>query len=169
MSAAGDTETIYRTPRWVKIALIGSISLNMLIVGFAAGAAWKFRKGGWHGGGRPSPMRALGRFARDLPQAKRARVRAIVDRERETIRGLRAEIRKKRRNLRAALTTPTFDRVRFEKAQREFFDALVAVRKGSIGLLPEIAEGLTQVEREELARVMTRRGRRGRWHRQRRD
>ena len=46
MTEAGTprTERVRRTPRWLLVALLASLALNLIIVGSVAGAMWRFRK-----------------------------------------------------------------------------------------------------------------------------
>ncbi|MEO1264313.1 MAG: periplasmic heavy metal sensor [Pseudomonadota bacterium] len=148
-----------RTARWVKIVLTLSVALNLLIIGVAAGVAWKFR----HGfdtprlGGPP-----LARFIRRLPEEKRTPIREVMRERRDAMRPLRRQMQEARRTMIEALRADTFDRAAFEQAATNYIDTLTTLRRQALTYVPQVAEGLSVAERADLADALMRPRRRGR-------
>lgn len=46
MSEGKNVDAPARIPRWVKFLLVASLAINLLVIGLAAGAAWRFSRNG---------------------------------------------------------------------------------------------------------------------------
>ena len=73
--------------RWVRWLLIGSLALNLIVVGVVAGAAWRFAGHGRDGGKAPPPIGAL--LYRDLDRDTRNALRSAVEGDHESFRARR--------------------------------------------------------------------------------
>ena len=63
-------------PRWMVGALVGSLALNLLVLGLAAGALWHGRWGQVAGGG--NLLGNLMAFSQTLPAPRRQELKALV-------------------------------------------------------------------------------------------
>jgi uncharacterized membrane protein len=68
-------------PRWVKAALLGSLAVNLLVLGLGAGALWQLRTGQMAGGGNLHSN--LMAFSQTLPANRRAELDALVGDQRQ--------------------------------------------------------------------------------------
>lgn len=147
--------TARRTGRWLKIALVASLAINLLIIGAACAAAWRFR----HMPPPPPGLQGtlLG-FAGTLPPGRRLELWQATRDERQAMEPLRAEIRSAMVSLRSALVAEPFDREQFAKAQARVLEAETKARTEAQKLFLNIASQLTRDEREKFAKA-TERGR----------
>ena len=153
-----------RRSRWLKIALAVSLAFNLLIVGFAVGAAWRF-KARFGGGGGPDA--AIDRFVSTLPEGRRGDVRQRLDARRPTIMQLRRELRQVRRTMGDVVRADPFDRPQFDRVRQNYGTLQSRLTTEIAETLGDVAEQLTVEERRELLRQWRRgRGPR-RWRRDR--
>lgn len=140
-------------PRWMKITLAVSLALNMLIVGFAAGAAWRFHaKGGVFG---PS----FHRFAETLDGPKRDRILSLLNEKQVRDASARQELRNARRKATDLMLAEPFDVEAFRVAKDDLVRLVQSRVAQRFDALPEIAENLSIEERRQLLRMMRRSGR----------
>src|SRR5262245_10716491 len=103
-----------RKPRWMMVALLASLALNLLIVGWVAGAVWRFRK--------PPVFAAtitpnlLG-YASTLAPERRKQLWDATAQERRHVRPFRREVRAAREETVKALIAEPFEKQRFIAAQ----------------------------------------------------
>jgi len=100
------------SPRWVKIALALSLSLNLLVLGLAGGAALGVHRAGGDGPGMRSL--GLGPFARGLDRADRAALRDRIDRGGMRVQG--QALARALRDVARALRADPFDRASADAA-----------------------------------------------------
>jgi len=155
-SEASQERTQYRSPRWMRIALIVSVALNMLVIGFAAGAAWKFRHHGWR------HTAAIDRFIDAQPEAMRSDIRSQWQKARQTRRELRQRMRVQRLRVRDSLTRDPFDRPAYEHARSQALKTLSQMRASRLDALANIAERLPAAQRRAFVDMLERR-----WHQRR--
>ncbi len=147
---------------WMRILLVASLAFNLVILGFAGGAFWKWRHGGHWG------MRGFGgqisTYLRTLPDERRAEIR-------DAIRPLYTEIRPLRKNIRAArddvaevLKADRFDRAKFEEAMGKMRKEEFMARSALTSVLAEFAGKMTAAERRNYVKHLQRRHR---WRRSR--
>lgn len=151
---AGETEPRRKRSRWIWIALALSLSINLLVVGFAVGAAYRLR--GWDSGQGVKPIQ---KFLRDLSAEKRARLRPLLRQRRQTLRAARREARSERRKLREILRADTFDQVAFDAQRRRHLDAFQKLHEARFAKVEDMMTGLTAQERRRLLRALARRRR----------
>jgi uncharacterized membrane protein len=136
-----------RTLRWV---LIGSLALNVLILGavvstlcFAHFAEPAPRMGGFKG------MPLLG-FARTLPRDRADFIRQKVADAQPNFETLRRGIRDARAEVRAAMTAEPFDQAKLEAALGSIVAAEANEAKGKTALFGDVVRQLTPQERSDL-------------------
>ena len=149
-----------RSPRWMRIALVLSVALNMLIVGFVAGAAWKFR----HGGGF-HPDFVIEKMAARQSEPVRTQMLKVWRETRERARVLRREARDARRKLGDVLRAETFDRAAFEAEKAVAMTKWTELRALRAGALADVAERLSAEDRRKLIDRLERMRRFRRWRR----
>ena len=145
MSDAATTlgRAVRQAPRWMLLLLIGSLAVNFLVIGLAAGAMWRFRG--------PPPLAGvtpnlLG-YASTLPSDRRKALWDQTEGERQTLRPFRREVRAAREETIKALVAEPFDREKFVAAQEKQSEAEQRARQAVQGLFAKIAAGLTPEER----------------------
>lgn len=150
-----------RAPRWMWIALIASLAVNVAVIGVFAGAGLSMRYGGAGIGGGPGP--ALMRFADTLPAERRQVIRAQMQGQRGVITPLRREVRQARGEVIRALQAEPFDKAAFLAAERRVLAADTRLREAGAQALAEIAAVMTAEERRNFTslRHMRRHGRGG--------
>ncbi len=145
-----------RTRRWVWWLLVGSLALNLLIVGVIGGAFWAVRSGGmWDA---PTVAARSFQFMQSLPEETRSEVRSVLrsywDRVSPNVRELRAT----RRDLARLVSTDPLDDV----ALRQALDALRqkenALRLSATDMLINSLKRLPASRRVDFLRTFARHG-----------
>lgn len=102
----GDSDAVRSlgtSPRWLKLALVVSLMVNMLFVGAIAGQLlMRGKHHGHRGGGIADVLRAL-------PEARRKEVGAVWEQNRAEMRAHRDEVRRLRRAARDVIAKEPFD------------------------------------------------------------
>lgn len=149
MTVAATSAPGRRMPRWVLVALVTSLALNLLIVGSVAGAVWRFRKPPvWAGAVTPN---LLG-YASTLPPQRRKELWDATAEERRRVRPYRREVRAARDETVKALVAEPFERQRFLAAQVRQAEVEGSAREAVRNLYVKIAEKLTPEERRAFPR-----------------
>jgi uncharacterized membrane protein len=144
MSDAGTPRPTRRTPRWLLVALIASLALNLITIGSIAGAVWRFRKPpAWAGVITPN---LLG-YASTLPRERRKQLWEASAGERRHLRPLRREVRLAREETIKILAVEPFDLRHFIAAQNRQAEAESRAREAVRSLYAKLAETLTPEER----------------------
>lgn len=154
--------------RWGRRALIASLALNMLIIGFAASAMWRHRKETAFAGNAIN-ANLLG-FTQTLPAERRQVLWRQTAAERRAMRPLRGEVRAARMAVRSVFLTEPFNATEFTKAQERLFEAETRARREAQRLFLGVANALTKEERAAFARWQPEEatrpfGRKRGWHR----
>jgi uncharacterized membrane protein len=147
MSDAGTpmTRSVRTAPRWMQVALLLSLAVNLVIVGLVAGAVWRFRPPPHLTGSVVIPN-LLG-YASTLPAQRRKALWDATAEERSHVRPYRREVRAAREETIKALTAEPFDRERFKAAQSRQAETENRARQAVQDLYVKIADGLTAEER----------------------
>ena len=107
MSAPSAAAAGARAPRWMRVALVLSLALNLGIAGLVAGAAW--RSAGDAGMHAVPPVEGFRSVARALPSAHRESLHDELGALRGEFRDIRREVRTAQRDLLTALRAEPFD------------------------------------------------------------
>ncbi len=139
MEGAGDR-------RWLVMALVVSLAVNMVLIGTAGG--YLLRHSTDLAGGSVSPLapNLLG-YANSLPEHRRKDLWSRTVDERASVRPLRRALREAREEFLLALVAEPFDVARFAAAQDRLLDADRKAREVVHKLYAEIATNLTSAER----------------------
>lgn len=151
MSDAGTPKasSARRAPRWMQVALVLSLALNLVIIGSVAGAVWRFRKPPpWASAVTPN---LLG-YASSLPAQRRKQMWDATTQERSHIRPFRREVRAARDETVKTLTAEPYDRQKFLAAQARQAEAESRARQAVQDLYVKIADSLTPEERHAFPR-----------------
>jgi uncharacterized membrane protein len=128
-------QTPIRAPRWLWIALVASLALNLLVIGMAAAAMFHFKRGHHDFAGR------YREFAQELPIDRQAAFSALIDEQRTILEPLRQRARLARRQAKDAFATEPFDPVKLAEAYalaaaaRQEMATLRAAWLGKVGIL----------------------------------
>jgi uncharacterized membrane protein len=145
VAAMSAPEPRLRTPRWVLVLLIGSLALNLVVLGLVAGAVWRFRSPPpWAGAVTPN---LLG-YAGTLPHDRRRVLWDATADERRQVRPFRREVRLAREETLRMLVAEPFDKQRFVGAQMRQAEAENRARAAVQTLYAEIAAHMTPAERK---------------------
>ena len=137
--------------RWMPLALLASLAVNLLFLGATGAAVWRFRQAAIFGPGQgPGSGNLLG-FTATLPAARKDSIMRQTGEELRVLRPLRAEVRAARHAARVALLADPFDRNAFAMAQARVLDAEFRARKETQNLFLAIAGSMTQEERQAFA------------------
>lgn len=141
-----------RAPRWMWIALVLSVALNLLVVGVVASAAWHLRSGGF------GPHARITRFLATLPQDRSEVLSKVVDSSQQAIRPLRREVWATRKDLARIFTAEPVDEEALAATVARLNDAEMKVRQAYAQLTTKLAKSMTAEERQAFAE----------WHEKRR-
>lgn len=148
-----------KMPRWAKFTLIGSLALNLLVLGLIGGAALKFHHGpGWKHG----HMRGMGfarHYFRGLPRERRKEIRSIIRKRRAELKPYWMKIREARKVMATAIGQDPFDKEKLQAALTALHKAEFASREASQVIMTDIAQQLTPQERKEFLEHFERRAR----------
>lgn len=142
------------TSRWLKLALVLSLALNVLFFGAVAGA-W------WRGGPGPFGGRGAGNivsFMASLPPERRAELMQRSKGLREQSRALRQAARQAARDRADALLAEPFDKQRFFDAQTRQIEAEQRLRLAVRDVMAEAAANMSAKERKAFLNWRDHRG-----------
>jgi uncharacterized membrane protein len=138
-----------RTPPWLMPVLVGSLALNMIVIGAAGSLLW-----------RGQPDAPLGRrvvaniigYAATLPAERRTELERQIKAERGKAWPLRRAMQMAREEVNKALLATPFDQARFVAAWAQLTKADELSREASFELQSAIALHLTPQERSGYLR-----------------
>jgi len=135
--------------RWLVMALVLSLAVNMVLIGTAGG--FLLRHSGDLAGPGAAPLipNLLG-YASTLPEERRKDLWTRTESERVGVRALRRALREAREEFHQALAAEPFDPQRFAAAQDRLLEADRKAREKVHRLYAEIAANLTAAERREF-------------------
>ena len=134
-----------RAPRWMWIALVVSVGLNLLVAGVVASAAWQLRSGGGFG-----PHARISKFLATLPAERAETLREIVAGSQQRFRPLRREVRETRKELARIFAADPIDDQALSATLARLTDAEVKIRQAHGQLAIELAKSMTAEERQAL-------------------
>ena len=140
-----------RPPRWMTVALVVSVAVNLLILGLVVGASFGHDRDDMRT--RMAGMRELGAtpFVMALEPRDRVALGRALAREAEPLRTNRAELRQRFEALLSALRAETFDRASVERLIAD--QRTAASRRQEIGeaALLQFLEEMSPAERRAYA------------------
>ena len=134
--------------RWMWIALIASLAINLFVVGVVARSVWPFRYAA-AGGGGAGLAGNLAAYIGALPEPRRKELRAAMGqvRPQQLLRPLRVELRGARQEAAAAFRAEPFNRENFLAAEGRVQAAEARLRDMIVKLSADMAGRLTSDER----------------------
>lgn len=138
--------------RW-RIFLLGSLALNLLFVGLAAGSLWSGKRHySLMGNARGTSDLAIPGFIKSLPKERAKELRKLIKQQvSPDLTPLTAAIRQARRDAAAALAEATFDREKLTAAFSSIDVSEAAAKAAARSTLFALAQQLTPAERQILA------------------
>jgi uncharacterized membrane protein len=141
------TSTPRFSPQTLRWALIGSLAVNVLVIGAVVSALCGFR-GRPHEHGFKGPV--LMGFARSLPRERGDVIRQKIADAQPNLESLRRGMRDARGGVRAALTADPFDQAKLDAALGEIVTAEANEARGKTVLFGDVVRTLTPQERADL-------------------
>jgi uncharacterized membrane protein len=137
------------SPRTLRWALIGSLAVNVLVIGAVVSAMCSARFGGPHHerGFKGPPL--LG-FARTLPRERADVVRQKIADAQPNLETLRRAMRDARGEVRAAMTAEPFDQTKLDAALGGIVTSEANEARGKTALFGDVVRTLTPQERADL-------------------
>ena len=129
--------------KWLGIGLTVSLVLNLLLVGFIIG-----RISAGPGAAGPDPVMAFPRFARDLPEDRRAEIRPHVRQHLAKIRPNRRAVHVARKEINEAILSEPFDAARLEQALGAMEEAQRHMAQAAQNSFVHFVGALTPAERK---------------------
>jgi hypothetical protein len=141
-----------RAPRWMVAALMGSLALNLVVIGATLSFLWRqhfdpadVRLSGF------VPRHELG-YAVTLPPERVKELERLTEQEWRNVRPLRRALLEARDEVVKALTAEPFDRQRYLDAQAKLHAADQKSREAALQLRSAIGLHLTPAERQGYLR-----------------
>lgn len=152
-SGAADQPAPRKPGRWLRIALIASLALNVLIIGFAVSRAYHFSGKHWRGQAPVAQVMKQGRkFIHDLPRERRRELWTMIKQRRGEFTVNADELRTAVQGLAEALKQEPFDAGGTEQALMQLQGQAQVMLDRGRGVTLEVISALSQSEREEFAR-----------------
>lgn len=144
MSASTAPSQMQLRWKWLRVALVVSLALNLLVIGAAAGSMYRINQ-------QPATLSSVSTnllaFTSTLPEPRRKELWTATRDEHRRLRPLRDDVRAARLEWRQALAAEPFDRARFDTAQKRVLDAENKARSEAQRLFAGLATHLTAAER----------------------
>jgi len=138
------------SPRFLRWLLIGSLALNVLVIGTVASALCIARFGGPHPGGAFKGGVPLIGFARVLPRERADIVRQKLADAEPKLEAARRGIRDARAAVRDALSGEGFDQAKFSAALDGLVSAETNEARAKTARFSEVVGALSAEERRQL-------------------
>ena len=147
MTAVATGARELRASRWLMPILIGSLALNLIVLGAAGSLVWRSYFGPEGNGiGRRVVPSVLG-YAVTLPPARVKELEQLTKEEWQQVRPLRRTLVAAREEVIRALTAEPFDQARFAAAQAHLVEADQRSREAAFKLHAALSIHLTPQER----------------------
>jgi uncharacterized membrane protein len=132
--------------RWLSMALLASLAVNLVLVGATGGFLWRY--GQELLGGAPAHfVPNLLNYTTTLPETRRKQLWNRTEEARDIMQPLRGDLRAARNETLKILAADTFDRQEYEAAQSRLLAVDRKAREAIYRLYGEIAANLTPEER----------------------
>lgn len=131
--------------RWLYSALVASLAINLLVLGFMGTAAWQHRGHGW---GHRGP--GLLGFVSQLDDSRQAEMRQKITAASEALDPLRQKARDSWKTANGSLTVEPFDAAKAKEAFAKARDDELQLKLAISNSLVDTAATLTPEERKLL-------------------
>jgi uncharacterized membrane protein len=151
MTAVVTDMSIPRAPRWLMPILIGSLALNLIVIGAIGSLLWR----GTESNGAPPGRRVVPNivgYAVTLPPERVRELEDLTKEEWQKVRPLRRALLEARDASNKALTAEPFHQERYFAAQARLAETDKASREAAFKLHSAIAIHLTPEERKGFLR-----------------
>lgn len=144
----GDRQAQPRGRRGLWIALIVSLTVNLLFVGVIAGAAWARWHLGWMGPRHFSFSQSVERLIGELPDERRPVAENVLKSYTENVRPMWREVGAARQEVLDALKADQFERARARTAFDQLFERQMDARSQLSRHMLDLMEELSAEERQ---------------------
>jgi len=141
-----------RAPRWMVTALVGSLALNLLVVGAIASSLWRLRFETPEAPLTVRVPRTVIGYWTTLPAERHKELKRLTEKQWQDAEQLRRALQEARAESIKALTAEPFDRQRYLAAQSLLLAADQRSREATVKLRTEIGLHLTREERRGYLR-----------------
>ena len=140
-----------RAPRWVVVTFVGSLALNLAVIGAIASSLWR-EKVGSEGPATGRVSRTVVGYASTLPAERVKELKKLAEEQWRQAELQRRALQKARTEAVNALTAEPFDRQRFLEAQSLLHAADLKYREATTRLNSAIGLNFTPDERRGFLR-----------------
>lgn len=127
--------------RWLRNGLIASLAVNLLVLGALAGHFLaKPHKG-------QGPETTLAGFSKTLPGDRQQVLNSAVEADRQSVKQMRQEIRRARREASAVLAAEPFDQAQLKTALEKIVELDSRLKSTGTAIFVEAASKMTPAER----------------------
>ncbi|WP_088343743.1 MULTISPECIES: periplasmic heavy metal sensor [Rhodomicrobium] len=149
-AAAPGPEIVRRTPRWIWILLIVSLSANVLVIGVVCGSMWAVRKGGlWD---MPVALERSQRFMDGLPAERRGEIKGIFFDYKARLVPYWREVRQARLAIGRLIEGGSYTGEELDVALNQLFQKEMAAREAA---KPMVAAMLAQLNPRERVHFLS--------------
>jgi hypothetical protein len=146
MTAVGTGMRNVRSSRWLMPVLVGSLALNLIVVGAAGSLVWRSYFGSREVLGRRVVSSVIG-YSVTLASERVKELERLTKEERQKVLPLRRALLEARAEVNRALTAQPFDEARFLAAQARLVEADQRSRESSFKLQVALSLHFTPEER----------------------
>jgi uncharacterized membrane protein len=151
LAAGPQPQIVRRSPRWMWVALILSLSVNLLIAGIVAGSVWAVKRGGfWN---VPTTIERNYRFMRALPEERREQIKAIFFEHKPELQPYWSAVRESRGDIARLLRSETYSQAELDSAMEMLFQREMRAWQAAKPMLNAMLDKLSVDERMHFLRV----------------
>jgi uncharacterized membrane protein len=132
--------------RWITIALVISLAVNLLVLGLAAGAGWK----NWHGGRRHAFSQGMERLLDKMPPERREPLQALFDRYKTEVRPMWRQVRDARRDVIESMRAEPYDENKVRESVAALHTRQAKARDEFTDVILQVMSKLSDEERSDL-------------------
>jgi uncharacterized membrane protein len=149
--ADGGRMIVRRAPRWMWVALILSLSINLLILGIVIGTKWAVRERGYWDA--PLVFERTQRFMGTLPTERRRELRGIFFEHKPRLEPYWAALRQARIRIGQLIASGNYAQEDLDKAMDELFQKELAARAAAKPMIAAMIARLQPGERKDFLSV----------------
>lgn len=151
LAAAAQPQIVRRSPRWMWVMLILSLSVNLLIVGIVVGSIWAVQRGGYWN--VPTTIERNYRFMRALPEERREQIKTIFFAHKPELKPYWHDVREARGDIARILRGETYSQAELNAAMETLFQREMRAWQASKPMLSTMLDKLSVDERMHFLRV----------------
>ncbi|MGF1623214.1 MAG: periplasmic heavy metal sensor [Rhodomicrobiaceae bacterium] len=151
VAAGPQPQIVRRSPRWMWVILILSLSVNLLIVGIVAGSIWAVKRGGYWN--VPTTIERNHRFMRALPDERREQIKTIFFEHKAELKPFWRDVRDARGDIARLLRSERYSQAELDAAMETLFQREMRAWQAAKPMLNTMLDKLSVDERMHFLRV----------------